>query len=163
LILVVAGAAAALAPGLPLRDWFAGLLEPEVPTIETPVLEPVREGPAAPSPAAVSVDPEEGRIQVRLEGFAPESNVHVRLTDSPDARVRVEGQGAGARFVVAPGTVKVVGGDGGEIWVELPRAAAEAAVEIDGELAVIAAYGRLQLSRPAADTLEDDVVFRVGD
>jgi hypothetical protein len=140
-----------------------GLLAPAPVAVQIPGEPAGPPAPAAPSPAAVSVDPADGRLRVALEGFAQSTSVRVGLTDAAEARVWVAGDGAGARFVVGPGEVRVLARNGGDVRVELPRSAEVATVEVDGQVAVLVAGGRLQLQRPAADSLREDVVFRIGE
>lgn len=163
LILAAAGAASALAPGSPVRDWLGDLVRTEAAVKEGPAIAPEVAAPAAPAPAGVSVAPAEGRVRVVLEGFAPESRVRLRVVDRREARVRVEGAHAMARFVVGSGELRVIGGNDGTVWVELPRTAGEATVEIDGEVAVRVAEGQLQLHRPVADSLQEDVLILFGE
>ena len=104
-----------------------------------------------------------GELSVRLQGFGPSSNVHVRLTDAQRASVRVEDAAASPRFVTGPGTLEVIGSGEGEIWVELPRSASVGAVLVDGEAAVRLEGGRLVILWPEADSLRGEAVFRIGD
>lgn len=163
LVFFAAGAASALAPGWPLHAWLEGLIGTEAGVEDLRPGGPDVTAPVAPSPAGISVAPIDGRVRVMLDGFAPESRVRLRVVDREEARVRVDGAHQAARFVVGPGRLEVIGSDGGEVRVELPRSAGEATVEIDGDLAVRVAQGRLQLHRSVADTLQEDVIIRVGE
>ncbi|MBT8461851.1 MAG: hypothetical protein KJO44_04940, partial [Gemmatimonadetes bacterium] len=115
-----------------------------------------------PMPTAISLEPLQGRLVVNLQGFGRNSNVHVRLTDARRASVRVEGTPEVPRFVTGPGTLEVIGAREGEIWVELPRSVRDAVVQVDGEAAVRVEDGRLVILRPVSDSLQGDVVFRIG-
>jgi hypothetical protein len=165
LVLVAAGAAAALVPGSPVREWLEGLAMADA-GVEAPI--PARvEGAAETAPALVpaagiSVTPVAGAVAVRLQGFGESSIVHVRLTDAPRASVRVERVVEAPRFVTGPGVLEVIGQAEGEIWVELPRSARDAVVEVDGEEAVRLEGGRLVLEWPPMDSLREDVKFRIG-
>jgi hypothetical protein len=166
LILVAAGAAAAFVPGSPVRAWLDGLREVDVPAA-TVVAEPRMETPeeveVTPGPTAISIEPQSGSLVVSLQGFGLDSNVHVRLTDSRRASVRVEGAAESPRFITGPGLVEVIGAEEGDIWVELPRSARDAVVRVDGEAAVRIRDGRLVILRPVLDSLRGEVVFRIGD
>ena len=166
LVLVAAGAAAALVPGSPLRAWLESALAPVAPaTVDAP--ESASAGPeagiATAAPTAISVDLRDGELSVSLRGFGPSSNVHVRLTDASRASVRVESAAASPRFVTGPGTLEVIGSGEGEIWVELPRSASVGAVLVDGDTAVRLEGGRLVILWPKADSLRGEAVFRIGD
>ncbi|MDP2470589.1 MAG: zf-HC2 domain-containing protein [Candidatus Palauibacterales bacterium] len=167
LVLVAAGAAAALVPGSPVRDWFEGLSRSGppvggVPAVRTPDAEAPAEAARGSSVSAVSVEPVEGGVTVSLHGFDPSSNVHVRLTDAGRATVRVEDAPESPRYVTAPGMLEVIGAREGEIWVELPRSVRDAVVLVDGEAAVRIEGGRLVILWPVLDSLRGDVVFRIG-
>ena len=167
LVLVVAGAAAALVPGSPVRVWLGELLsesvEPSATAVEeTTAIEPA-EAPTGLGPAAISVASESDRLLIRLRGFGRESNVHVRLTDAERATVRVEGATGSPRFITGPGLLEVIGTEDGDVWVELPRSVSDALVEVDGEPAVRIRDGQLRILRPVLDSLREDVVFRIGD
>jgi hypothetical protein len=168
LVLVAAGAAAALVPGSPVRVWLEGLgadespgaLAPAVTALETEV----ETGAAVePTTAAISVEPLEGSVLISLQGFGRNSNVHVRLTDARRASVRVEGRPEVPRFVTGPGTLEVIGAREGEIWVELPRSTRDAVIRADGDDVVRVEDGQLVILRPVLDSLRGDVVFRIGD
>ena len=113
--------------------------------------------------AAIAVDLLEGGLEVSLQGFGRNSNVHVRLTEARRASVRVEGAAESPRFVTGPGTLEVIGSREGEIWVELPRSASDAAVMVDGNAAVRIERGQLVILWPESDSLRGEVVFRIGD
>ena len=167
LILVLAGAAAALVPGSPVRSWlgevFTEVVEPPATTVEEVPDGVSHEGPETLGPSAISVEPDAGRLIVKLRGFARESNVHVRLADTDRASVRVEGAAGSPRFVTGPGLLEVIGTEEGDVWVELPRSVSDAVVQVDGEAAVRIRDGQLRILRPVLDSLREDVVFRIGD
>jgi anti-sigma factor RsiW len=168
LVLVAAGAAAALVPGSPIRAWIEGIGGDEapasaVPTVPVPWTEAAEDVARVPAATAISVEPLAGSLVVSLQGFGQSSNVHVRLTDARRASVRVEGAAESPRFVTGPGMLEVIGSREGEIWVELPRSAGDAVVQVDGEDAVRIENGRLVILWPVLDSLRGDVVFRIGD
>ncbi len=168
LVLVAAGAAAALVPGSPVREWLGQFGVGEGPDIVTPAAPGEGEAPASADgdrllPTAISVEPQAGSLAVSLRGFARNSNVHVRLTDARRASVRVEGAPEVPRFITGPGTLEVIGAREGEIWVELPRSIRDAVVRVDGEAAVRIEDGRLAILWPVLDSLRGDMVFRIGD
>jgi hypothetical protein len=166
LVLVAAGAAAALVPGSPIREWMEDRSGSGSPIESAPVevaAEAPDESPAEAGATAISVDLLEGGLTVSLRGFGRNSNVHVRLTDARRASVRVEGAAESPRFVTGPGTLEVIGSREGEIWVELPRSAGEAAVYVDGAAAVRTERGQLVVLWPVSDSLRGEVVFRIGD
>ncbi len=168
LVLVAAGAAAALVPGSPVRAWLEGFGADEgsgtvAPAATAPAAETESDAGIKPGATAISVELSEGRLVVNLRGFTGNSNVHVSLTNAPRASVRVEGALEVPRFVTGPGTLEVIGAREGEIWVEVPRSARDAVVQVGGEDAVRVEDGRLVILWPVSDSLRGDVVFRIGD
>ena len=167
LVLVIAGAAAALVPGSPVRTWLGELLseavEPPASPVENTTVTGPTDAPTGLGPAAISVTPEANRLLISLRGFGRESNVRVRLTDAERAAVRVEGATGSPRFVTGPGLLEVIGTEDGDVWVELPRSVSDALVEVDGEPAVRIRDGQLRILRPVLDSLREDVVFRIGE
>ena len=167
LILVATGAAAALVPGSPVREWLESFGDGDETVVVAPA-ESVTDMAAGADvsstagPTAISVEPRAGELVISLQGFGRDSNVHVRLTDARRASVRVEGSPEAPRFVTGPGTLEVIGATEGEIWVELPRSVRDAVVEVDGEAAVRIEDGRLVILWPVMDSLRGDVVFRIG-
>jgi hypothetical protein len=167
LVLVAAGAAAALVPGSPFRDWIEStfVTAPATPTgsVESAVPEDATGELETAGPTAISVELPRGELTVNLRGFGHSSNVHVRLSGERRASVRVEGAAVSPRFVTGPGTLEVIGSGEGEIWVELPRSASEGAVLVDGEPAVRLEGGRMVILWPEADSPRGEAVFRIGD
>ncbi|MFQ5889501.1 MAG: anti-sigma factor family protein [Gemmatimonadota bacterium] len=163
LVLALAGVASAVIPGSPVRSWVAALHlggkeeAPIVPTVGRE--EPAPEGERG--PAGVSVLPDAGVLRILLTNFAPESSVRVRLVDGAEAHVEV-GEDAEARFRIGPGRIEVSGSGRGDLVVDLPRSALEATVEVEGRIAVMKKGKQLRLLRPAVDSLQGDVRFRIG-
>jgi hypothetical protein len=150
-----------------VRGWLGELLtqvvEPPATAVEQEPTAAEPEGVATLGPSAISVLPEAGRLVVKLRGFAPESNVRVRLTDSDRASVRVEGAAGSPRFITGPGILEVIGTEEGDVWVELPGSVSDAVVQVDGTAAVRIRDGQLRILRPVLDSLREDVVFRIGE
>jgi len=164
LILVAVGAAAALVPGSPVRDWLEGFGETDAPAEVSPSEageEAHAEEATRPGPAAISVEPVAGSLVVSLQGFARNSNVRVRLTDARRATVRVTGEAGSPRFVTGPGTLEVIGSREGEIWVELPRSASGAVVRVDGQAAVRIEGGQLVVLWPESDSSYEEAVLKI--
>jgi hypothetical protein len=165
LVLGVAGVAAAAVPGSPVRALIAEVLAPAParvpdarPPAPAPAPAPVAEAPRAPAVQGVFLPPEEGRVHVVLSGTAGGVQVRARLTDAPEASVYAP---EGARFRRAPGRIEVVGARGGEVRIELPRAAREAVVEVNGRVFVAKDGEALRVMHPGADPSEAEAVFRV--
>jgi len=166
MILAVAGAAAAVVPGSPLRQLLERLASspPESVPIEVSAVEEVP-GPGSPGIASVTVSPVEGRVEVLVDRFADGSTITVRFRADREVRALLLSGEDGARFSVGPGRLYVVANAGeapAEVLIELPRGLNSATVSVDGSREVVAS--RDGMRRPGiADTVpRDEVVLRVG-
>lgn len=168
LLVGLAAVASATIPGSPVRAWISEALraggsgtqpaETAVPPAE-PATAPVV--PVEHGAAAVSVEPSDGRVLIVLSGATTEATVRVRLVKSRRASVEVTDAMAQARFRTGPGRIEVVGLGNGEAVVEIPGAALEARVEVDGR-PIFEKHGdqlRLNESRAVADS---EFVFKGG-
>ncbi|MBA4158204.1 MAG: hypothetical protein H0X65_12100, partial [Gemmatimonadetes bacterium] len=157
----------ATVPGSPLRDWLAndrGAAGPTATAVHEPVAAPAT-APAAESaeaaPAGISVRPLEGRMRVVLTAPAPGSRIRVRLHDGERVGVWAAGVAARARFRSGPERIEVDGAGPGEIRVEIPRAAREVTLEVDGQVYLRKQGEDLRFPGPAADTAGPEIVFEV--
>lgn len=160
-IIAFAGVAAAVVPGSPLGNWVREVGrqlvgEPAAlpPTPSTDV--DMGDG------AAISLLPSDGALRVVITGFSAQSTVRVRIVDGAQGYVTVRGTTEDPRFVTAPGLIEVTGNGDGEIWIDLPKSALAASVEVDGRSIIHKEGDQLRMVRPATDSLFGDVLFRVG-
>lgn len=166
-LLLGAAAAAAMVPGSPLRALFT---EPAAPAVQTsPGADTAIASPAADAAgASISVHPLEGRLTVRVTGFAPGTRVVVRLSDRADAVASLPDGAANARFIVSSGALEVVGpgeaagpSDGGPLELWLPRSLVSGVIEVQGAVVARVSDGRLitlrQVSRAG-----DEAVLEIG-
>lgn len=164
-LLLGGAAAAAMVPGSPLRALFtrpaAPVFEPTAPEAGQLPL------PAAPG-ASITVRPVDDRLTVRITGFAPGTRIRLRLSDRVDAMASLPDDATTARFIVASGTLEVVGSgeaagpsEGGPIELRLPRSLVAGVIEVDGTVVARVSDGRLitlrQVSRGG-----DEAVLEVG-
>lgn len=137
LVLAFAAAAAALVPGSPVYRWLESLgPQEEVVELEPSPVQPaptaVAEEAEPEIEAGVSVDPLDEVVEVVLTGAGTDLRVRAIVTDGSRAGVFATGPAAQARFETAPGRIEVIGASGGELRIELPRAAREAEVSVNG-------------------------------
>jgi len=161
LIIGFAGVAAAVVPGSPLGTW--------VREVGRQLVGEPAALPPAPSAdvdmgdgAAISLLPHDGALHVVITGFSAESTVRVRIVEGTQGYVRVRETAEDPRFVTAPGRIEVTGQGDGEIWIDLPKSAVEASVEVDGESVILKEGDQLRMMQPATDSLFGDILFRVG-
>jgi predicted anti-sigma-YlaC factor YlaD len=161
LIIGFAGVAAAVVPGSPLGTWVREVGRQLVGEPAALPLEPsvdVDMGDAA----AISLLPSDGALRVVITGFSAESTVRVRIVEGTQGYVRVRETAEDPRFVTAPGRIEVTGQGDGEIWIDLPKSAVEASVEVDGQSIILKEGDQLRMVQPATDSLFGDILFRVG-
>jgi anti-sigma factor RsiW len=138
LLLGLAAAASATIPGSPVRAWISEALRSvggsQQEEVAAPAVQPVP-APAIPNAsgaAAVSIEPVDGRVLVVLSGAAAQADVQVRIVQTERASVQVTDAAAQARFRTGAGRIEVIGIGSGNVMVEIPAAALEAVVEVDG-------------------------------
>lgn len=144
LALILAGGAAALIPGSPLRR----LIEDALRTLRGPEPAVVVEAPAAPPQdevvgGAVYVAPANGAVRVNLVAPSAGARVVVLLVDQAEAAVDAERTGPGFGSTSGAGWVNVEGIEDGLVTVRIPRTAATATVEVDGRVVVRKEDGQL--------------------
>jgi hypothetical protein len=152
ILLVTAGAAAAL-PWSPLaRWWSAPSTEGGTPTApSTTVAVPA----ADPATASVAVDVVD-EIRVLVTGAAAGATIDVVWTDTALARVTAP---SGSRFTLATGRVEVQAVEG-SVSVELPRAA-RASLTVNGRSYLERAAEGTTVVEPAAEVTVDRIRFLV--
>jgi len=167
LVLGLAGVAAAAVPGSPVREWIQQNVLPQrkpvrQPTVRQATQPPARQEASPASASGVSIRPDAGGVRVVLTGASPRLRVTARLVDADRAGVLARGRAAqGARFRTAPGRIEVVNAGAGEIEIDIPRAAAEATVEVNGRVYVAKDGDSLRVLAPAGAPAEGPDV-RVG-
>ncbi|MGH7477299.1 MAG: anti-sigma factor family protein [Longimicrobiales bacterium] len=159
LVFLTAGALAAM-PGSPIRRWaedawqtlFGEAAAPAAPaTVEQPDLRPA---------SGVAVRAADGAVRVVIEGAPPETRVRVRFVAGDVASVGAAGGAVTSRFTTGPGTIRVQGGDPGDLVVELPETVQRASVELNGRLLVIKEEGRLRYGAEPSERDGRGAVFR---
>jgi hypothetical protein len=171
LILGFAAAASATIPGSPTRDWlvtawqriaatFVETPEVAVPQPSAPAATEPSAPPAAPTPVAgVSVRPAAGRVEIVLRGSA--SEIRVRLVEGERAVVQASGGAASASFQTGPGRVQVTGGTGGELLVDIPRAADHVLLVVNGQTYLTRQDGVVSVTGPTAEKTGSEFLFKV--
>lgn len=163
-LLLGAGAAAAMVPGSPLRDLLVRAMPEPEPVVTPPVVAPA---PAEAVGASITVRPQDGELIVRIVNFAPGTRILVGLTDRESAVASLPDGAPDARFVVASSTLDVIGAAApaeeleGVVEVRLPRSLRTGAVELDGTAVARVVDGRLITLRQVSRT-GDEAVFEVG-
>ena len=154
IIMFVAGAGAAI-PGSPVREWLLRSFDSPA-TAEEPAT--IVEAPDSPGPSAISVQPRDGVVRIRITEPAPETLIRLRLLDRGAASVFSED----GRYRTAPGEIEVLDAGPGEVVVLLPRSTPLARVELNGHLVAVKEGPDLRLLIPAADSSDAEVSFRAG-
>jgi hypothetical protein len=165
LLVGLAAVASATIPGSPVRAWISEALR--LVGGSTEQKESMAPVPSAPEPvipeehgaAAVSIEPADGRVLIVLSGASEQATVRVRLVKVQRASVQVSDGTAQARFRTGPGRIEVVGIGSGDVLIEIPRAALEARVEVDGRPVFEKNRDQLRLDEPPAAS-DSEFVFK---
>lgn len=168
LLLALAGAGAAAIPGSPVRRALestiarvAELFRDEPQVAEVPAV-PAPEAPPALVTNGAGVLPSNGRVRVMLHAPSQETEVVVRLVETPRAHVEAATAEGGVRFRTGAGRIEVANLTPGTITIDIPRGVQNATVEIDGRVYAYKQGNMLQLSGPAGDERGEQVRFRPG-
>lgn len=169
LVLALAGVAAAVVPGSPVRIALEATFARVAEVVQgTPDAEPVpvpAPPTAAPAPSetmGMAILPAAGRVRVVLHAPAGIVDVHVRLVEERRARVETATAQPDVRLRSAAGRIEVIGLTTGEVRIDIPRQVPLATVEIGGVIHVFKEGGRLQLAGPAGSDGGTAVRFRTG-
>lgn len=161
IVLLAAGAAVAM-PGSPVRDWLRGLLADEEPAAPV-VTEPVAVEEPLPTPTTgVAVLPLDGRVRIVIEDAARGTRVHIRPIEGDEASVQAAGLAADARFLTAPGEIRVMAAGAGDLIVELPRGVDDGEIVVDGTLLCSVVDGELRTATEPDRRSGELLMFRVG-
>jgi anti-sigma factor RsiW len=153
-VLFMAGGAAAVVPGSPLRRW---LQQGNGEGASTPALmETSSEEVRAPEPASLSAVAAGGRLRIVLRLPA---GTELRVVPVDGARATVSAN-PDTRFTSAEGVLEA-DVSGGVVRVELPRGVTDASLEVNGELYDRAQGGEVHFTAPAADSSDAEVSFRI--
>ncbi|MEJ2215760.1 MAG: zf-HC2 domain-containing protein [Gemmatimonadota bacterium] len=149
LVLLLAAGASAAVPGSPVRNWIRSTLVP-------------KEKPAAStSPAnamsGVSILPVNGRVDIAVSNAAPGTRLRVRAVDGPRATVTVPGTRKVPEFHTSPGRIDVVGAVD-SVLIDVPKAATEVHVTVNGEPYVVGGNGKLR-AVVTAETRDGELMF----
>jgi hypothetical protein len=169
LLLALAGVAAAVVPGSPVRlaleatiARVAAGLQNEPGPEPAPVPAPPLAAPVPTESMGMAILPADGRVRVLLHTPTGAVDVQVRLVDGPRARVETTTVQPDVRLRSAAGRIEVIGLTAGDVLIDIPRQVAQATVEIGGVLHVFKEGQRLQLAGPAGTDSGETVRFRTG-
>lgn len=153
LVLLLAAAASATVPGSPVRDWIVQVVRAPAAAPESaapvpgPVLAPAVQPESAPAGVAIPGGRDVDVVITGLEGGA----IRLVRTDGPAVAVSVRDCAEDPLFRMGSGRVEVLGGAGGEVIVEVPRAGGSFRLIVDGRAYAEALNGTLRLLVPAEE------------
>lgn len=170
ILLVFAGALAAMIPGSPLRQLIARLLndEPAPPTVaEAPAATPAPAAAPAAAPATraelpgVALIPSEGRVRILVWSAHRGATIRVNLTEGNRVSVEAGSDAEDVRFRTGSGRIEVMNLGAAEAVILIPRSLPIASLEVDGRQWLFKEGDQLRLNGPVAEQGKDAVVFRV--
>jgi hypothetical protein len=168
LLVGLAAVGSAAIPGSPVRALISDALRMIVgDTAKVPMMAPDAAETSEPVferksdlAAALSIQPAQGKVRIVLTNVAENATLRIRLIDSDRAAVQASGAAAQARFRTGPGRIEVVGINGGEVAIDLPRRLVDARVEVDGRLIFQKERGQLHLNEPATTGANSEFIFK---
>lgn len=154
-VLFIAGGAAALVPGSPLRSWIeGGGSEPaEAPPAIVPQMEEARPEAAQ---AVLSARPANGSLRVSLD-LPDGTDLRVTFVDGDRAMLFAQPE---TRFTSGEGILEATV-TGGSVHVQLPRGVPEVSLLVGGEVYLTMQSGRFDLTVPAVDSSDAELSFRI--
>lgn len=151
LILFVAAGASAAVPGSPVRNWIRSTL----------VSRETRAASTDPADrmSGVSILPVDGRVAIAISDAAVGTRLRVRGVDGPRATVTVPEARRLPQFRTSPGRIDVVGPTD-EVLIDVPRAATDVHVTVNGDPYVAGDGGNLK-AVVTAETRDGTLMFTV--
>jgi hypothetical protein len=170
LVLLVAGAAAAMIPGSPLRRWISErivrITHAGAPKVTTPV---TVTKPAAPAPrramvpgAEMSIAPEGGRVSIGLTASSGSGELVVRIVDASKATVQTDSSAHAVAFRSAPGRIDVMNLGSADALIELPRSLNAASVEVNGKAVLTKDSDGIHVNGSVLRRSDTEIVFQTG-
>lgn len=147
-VLLLGATAAVALPGSPLRDWLPGGGGSEA-------VEPTERPEAAVDltrGAAVTLELRDGAARIEVEGRTHGAPLLVRWKDEEPARVETP---PGAGLETGAGWLRVRGGGGGALRVEVPRSARGVEILEEGRAPVRLGSGRIEVNGETVEERED--------
>ncbi len=149
LILLLAAGASAAVPGSPVRNWIRATLVSR----ETPAASANR----ADTMSGVSILPLDGRVDIAVSGALSGTKLRVRVVDGPRASVTVPEASRLPQFHTLPGRIDVVGA-ADQVLIDVPEAATDVHVTVNGDPYVVGGSGNLR-AVVTAETRDGALMF----
>jgi hypothetical protein len=171
LVLLVAGGAAAVIPGSPIRRWLEQGLEriAAVFTAKDEVTPAVVSAPPATAEpgtpfvpgAEMSVTPVNGAVRIAVQATGS-GELRVLLVDAANVTVQTDSSAHGASFRSGRGRLEVVNVSASDVEVRLPRSLQKATIEVNGRSYLEKDGDQYRVTGPLIRRSSDEIVFRTG-
>jgi anti-sigma factor RsiW len=149
LVLLLAAGASAAVPGSPVRNWIrTTLVSREKPAVSNNPADRM---------SGVSILPADGRLDIDVTRAAAGTRMRIHVVEGPQATVTVPEASHLPQFHTSPGRIDVVG-VADEVLIDVPRAAKDVRVSVDGDLYVVGGNGELR-AVVTAETRDGDLMF----
>lgn len=160
LLLALAGTAAAMVPGSPVREWLAKSAGETGGTAA-----PVPEAPMEAPPSTAGFVIPTGESPVIVSFHTPDAALVLRVRTGPPGELSIQafGAAAGAQFGRGRSRLDITNAGPGEVLLVLPGSGGEVRVELDGRPVMWQEAGRLVLPAPVPDTAGSELLIRMGD
>ncbi|HEX6694088.1 MAG TPA: zf-HC2 domain-containing protein [Longimicrobiales bacterium] len=170
LVLLVAGSAAAVIPGSPLRRWLEQGIDRIAAVItgrtETPAVVTTAPAPVPPVEetfvpgAEMSVAPSGGAVRIAVQATGGE--LRVFLVDAAAVSVQTDSSAHDASFRSGRGRLDVLNAGESVVVIRLPRSVMRATIEVNGSPYLTKDGDQLRTEGPLIRRSSDEIVFRTG-
>jgi len=99
-------------------------------------------------------------LLVEIDSASDSLQIRARVVDGPELEVRGIGLAASAVFRPRSGSVGVSQAVGGEMQIDVPRAARHFTLRVNGVVRVVKAGDRLRLLAPEGETSSSEIIVR---
>jgi hypothetical protein len=170
LVLLVAGGAAAIIPGSPLRRWItqgidrAGAALSSAPPEATPLppVEPATVERELVPGAGMFIAPVNDQVRVFVYAAGGEGRLTVRLVDASMASVQTDSSARNVTFRRSAGRMDILNLGTSHAEIRLPRTLGAASVEVNGTPYLIKDGDQVRVTGPTVRRTSDEIVFRTG-
>lgn len=170
LVMLIAGGAAAMIPGSPLRRWIGASIErisnaiapaPSAPPVVTATAPAEVTREMVPG-AETSIAPVNGRVRVNVFATAGGGQLSVRLVDGDRASVQADSSAHAVAFRSAPGRIEILNLGTSDAVIELPRSLRGAAIDVNGKPFYVKEGDVVRVTGPVVRRTDSEVVFQTG-
>lgn len=170
LVLLLAGGAAAMIPGSPLRRWIgsswdriSSVISPRPATHPAVIAAPPANLVHELVPGAeMSIAPLNGSVSVNVLTEPGSGQLSVRLVETGRATVQTDSSAHAVGFRTGPGRIEILHLGTSDALIQIPRALRSATIEVNGKIVLVKDGESLRVTGPLVHRSENEIVFQTG-